>query len=133
MNKLPAGKYWVGDCCYFIDPDIDWSQEFCEPFFNNEKGEPFLIRGILVAASSTMYGDGSYTSNIDFEFGVDAGLIGVIPESLTKINPNSHLLGVLVDFKEDFTVSYEDGTIYIGHIEIYTNDEHLELDPFYNL
>ncbi len=123
MNKLPAGKYWVGDCCYFLDKKINWSEEFCEPFFNNEGGKPFLIRGHLVAASSTAYGDGVYPSNIGFEFGVDAGLIGVVPQALCTTTVTSSSLGVLVDFKNEFTVSYDNGTISIGDIKIYSDDD----------
>lgn len=122
MNKLPAGKYWVGDCCYFINDKIDWVDEFCEPSFKVDDGEPFLIRGIPLASCSTMYGDGSYKSNIGFNFPVDAGIIGVIPLDLAVEDDRSDL-GVLVDFTQDFTVSSNNGTITIGHIEVYTNDQ----------
>lgn len=123
MNKLPAGAYYVGDCCYCLNDEIDWSDEFCEQWFSSTTGEPFQIRGYWVAASSTAFGDGVYNSNIGAKFPVDAGLIGVIPVELAKPDAENIFGCTVVTFTEPFSVSYKEGIITIGHIEIYTDEE----------
>lgn len=134
--RVKAGKYFVGDPCYLFPHHPTWMEllESCD-YFNQPEG---TVHGETVVASRTQYGDGRYESSIGVSFGVDAGLIGIVPEALglkcLKEGGIEKPYGVeLVEFKEDFdfkTVDSE-GTIRIGHITIFTGDEEEEEDYDY--
>lgn len=116
-----AGTYYVGDPCYVIDAD-KW-QEFLEPYWNGE-GE-FEFEGLRVAAYRTMYGDGVYFDQEGNQYGVDAGMIGVIPmELVTKRTPveiQRKKLGMFIEFKKPFSTESLGGILTFGHIQIDTN------------
>lgn len=120
---LPEGTYWVGDPCYFV-PDELWME------YLQTGGEHYEIGGLtiqlsdgrLVAAHGTAYGDGVYKGSDGFGYGVDAGLLGVV-QVLPGDNEPSEGLGTKVTFDQPFTVSYESGTVEIGHIRIDTDSD----------
>lgn len=125
IANLPAGRYFVGDPCYVIADD-KW-MDFLEggTFAGNEMIE---FEGGFAGCVSTEYGDGEYYAMGGFPpgpFPVDAGLLGAVSENLiAKKYTVEELadLGVMVDFKEPFTV-YRDGSVcVIGHILIDTGD-----------
>jgi len=134
---LPAGEYFIGDPCYAIPYDSFrdyWNDAlFASDYFNKEgiyylNGEPFV-------GYSTYYGDGVYTGTDGYDYGVDAGLIGVVSMGLVmKINTNDDYtrLGTIVTFTTPFECfSTTDGRIHIGHIMIDTNpssDEELDTE-----
>lgn len=143
-DHLPPGRYWVGDPCYAITNDGDdigiWFR-LCDDMFAKEGGE----RGAAVAhdkesgfwfvASSTAHGDGTYEGSDGRTYGVDAGMIGVVPEFFWGEHRIQSYWGgdapnYLVDFPEPFSVSYEkeDGRIIIGHIEIVTDYSDICID-----
>lgn len=78
---VPAGEYWLGDPCYSV-PDEDWMPWLEAADFRDERfvlwaqvpGTEFWVLGL-----STQYGDGCYTDEQGNEYGVDAGLIGLVP------------------------------------------------------
>lgn len=133
---LPAGRYVLGDPCYFV-PDDSWDEALeTSDFFQTRCYGTFTTddgRQATVVAFGTEYGDGVYSSSIGFDFGVDAGLIGLaayeavgsVPEGCTE-----------VFFKEPFVCRRVDGgTILLGHVEIHTGvlddeDEDVEADGF---
>jgi hypothetical protein len=120
---MPAGKYYVGDLCYVMHPQWD---EFCEITIKDHDcydGEFTLKNGVKFATYGTAWGDGVYFDQQGRQYGVDAGLIGCIlvsdindPEAAPEID------GHIIEFEEPFETSYSDGTIFIGHIEINTDD-----------
>lgn len=108
---------------------IDWGDDFCEPLSVAEKasgggpvGVTVEVQGYKVFASSTAYGDGCYPSSIGFVFGVDAGLIGLVPVELVPEEVGDRDLCTLVEFDEDFVCYYDNGTIVMGDLYVYTGD-----------
>jgi hypothetical protein len=120
--QMKAGEYYIGDCCYVLAEEyldnFDWSIDFCDQFF--EDPENIVIQGKQVVAFGTMHGDGVYESNIDFEFPVDAGLIGCTPKELWK-GPCEPFGCKLVHFHEDFVCGEHNGTVVFGHVVIETD------------
>lgn len=121
---MPAGTYYIGDCCYVLREDqhenFCWVNDFCEQFFDAEFDEDsFEILGERVIAFSTKWGDGCYSSNVGFMFPVDAGLIGAVPSSLWK-GSEPPFGCKLVTFDKDFECFNEDGILTFGHVVIDT-------------
>lgn len=147
--KLPAGEYFIGDPCYAV-PDDDWSDILDETLFfglfrNRKEMETdvyqdkdrqngvFEFRGHMIAAASTKYGDGGYRSNLgDTMFSVDAGLIGAVPMDYATENTREELarLGAIVYLDDGTDIEYDNGTITIGSIEIYTGDDPYDRDEY---
>jgi hypothetical protein len=124
---MPAGKYYVGDLCYTMHDE--WNEVCGRVFPDNSDqtnyGEFTLADGRRFAIYSTAYGDGTYHSSEGTYHAVDSGSIGCILESDIKDNTYEHIddLGAVIEFKTEFETSELDGTIHIGHVEIYTGDE----------
>ena len=77
----PAGEYFLGDPCYAV-PQDDWMPLLQDAkYFDNPTG---TVNGYTVIGFNTAYGDGSYRGTDGFDYGVDAGLIGLTPMSATK-------------------------------------------------
>jgi hypothetical protein len=115
---LPKGKYFIGDPCYAIRDNWD---EFCDESFKKDtmdsyKGTPMFCHG-------TAYGDGYFRGSDKKNYGVDAGIIGVVPMSLVTETDMNELkrLGTVKIFKEDFKCFYNQGMFFIGKIIINTN------------
>ena len=120
MEKVPAGVYVIGDPCYAIR-DEDWLPllESCD-YFNESVGE---INGTRVVAFPTAYGDGVYKGTDGYDYGVDAGLIGLVPlEYLKGEMPNVHASSIIV-FAQETSVWDDGGVLHFGHVVINTTDE----------
>lgn len=148
---LPAGKYYIGDICYSLDDDIYsnfWGkkknykdgkykvhgrfcsqQNECSSFHRNDEGHYFVVHG-------TFYGDGYYPTNLDTNYAVDAGVIGMVHESLFDKNNIEKMsnLGSIHTFTGDITFKYNEGMFSIDcesdefHLEIYTADSPYDSD-----
>ena len=131
-----AGRYWVGDLCYVMHDE--W-KEVCDLIIDGHDvhdGEFTLADGRRFAIYSTAYGDGSYTNNHNSDrLCVDSGSIGCIRlEDIDQDNTQNDIAsGIVVEFERPFSTSGGrgdngwDGTIHIGHVEVYTGD-----DPYYD-
>lgn len=124
-SLLPAGSYYVGDPCYFVQDDR-WAEWLNSA---NYKKDPDILEGSLddfvIAAARTKYGDGSYPGSDGIRYAVDSGSVGAVPEEIAREKRFTAVdqLGSLVNFKKPFTVSVDDeGTIQIGHIFIETGE-----------
>lgn len=128
-KKYPAGRYWIGDLCYVKKIDDAWQSkggfgDATDGFYNcNGNKTMTALDGSSIDfwVHVTAYGDGCYPSNIDFDFGVDSGTIGVVSADVAE--SEGHHDGIIVDIKDDFEPKYEEGTFFIGHVLIYTEDE----------
>ena len=131
QTTIPAGCYYVGDPCYAVSHDEEGSQAW-DAILTSSNIFDGCIKGTWggfeVYASQTAYGDGVYTDqNSEYEFGVDAGLIGVIPVALVDHFAGRNAAYALnyIEFERDFifeTVQREnDGLITIGHLLIATS------------
>jgi hypothetical protein len=118
---IPAGTYILGDPCYVIR-DEDWMPllEDCD-YFRWPVGK---IGGHQVIALGTKYGDGCYHDQSGNPYGVDAGLIGLVPMAYggKKSHGNRE-----VTFTEPAECWDEDGVLHFGDIVIdtanFTEDE----------
>ena len=101
-------EYWdelLKSCNYFLDRIIGW-------YFPSEQNEK-----VQVVSFSTAYGDGCYLDQEGFEYGVDAGMIGIM---LVDDLPNCTTgQGRIVEFDKPFECYEED--IHFGHIAIDTD------------
>lgn len=117
--EVKPGRYWVGDPCYVIDEDR-WMElvESANYFMSSVVG---VLDDLMVLSFGTKYGDGVYFGNNGFEFVVDAGMIGLVPEKL--VQRENTALGVFVDFDRPTRCSREeDGTLIFGDLVIQTGD-----------
>ena len=118
---VPAGKYILGDPCYAI-PDEHWTDFLHTRVTNSGVGD---VAGRCVLSFGTAYGDGTYEGSDGFEYGVDSGMIGLVPADL----PGLTLLGrfqSIVTFAEP-TRCWQDGLdrggLHFGTILIATSED----------
>jgi hypothetical protein len=85
---VPAGEYWLGDPCYSFDSQETWMEllNSCD-FFRDPIGT-VVVGGktFQVLGFGTAHGDGVYRDQEGHEYGVDAGLIGLVP---VEVNPDA--------------------------------------------
>jgi len=139
--KLPAGDYYIGDPCYVLAadgyPDDRWSK-FCNLLYDhNKQREVTEFEGVPMYAAGTANGDGEFLGTDNFAYGVDAGLIGIVPLSLCTDTARlerakEHALGRFVTFTKEFEAeSNGEGVFYFDDIVIntgYMDEEEGEYD-----
>ena len=109
--RVQPGTYYVGDPCYVV-PGEKWD-EFCRQLWGD--AAVITIDGLECLAYPTQYGDGVYLGSDGFEYGVDAGLIGLVPLALVK-GVLVHL-GKVVEFEREFVCERtEEGRLTFGDI-----------------
>lgn len=132
--KSSLGHIYIGDICYVMDDEIYdkfWGDE------HNYIDGVFTYNGVKFGVYSTAYGDGCYRGSDNRSYGVDAGVIGVVPMELWKKDmtiQEANGCGRVVDISQvDFmatgrgnTSRKTDGMFYITigeeQLEINTND-----------
>lgn len=128
--------FYVGDICYELpreDYDEIWGNQH-----NYEDGE-YEVRDSKFAVGGTAYGDGEYQDQRGHSYGVDAGVIGIIPYELCKDKDITRLnqMGRFVEaktaqFESDegvFDIDFDNGF----NIHIDTNaEEEDEEDDYYD-
>lgn len=129
--KFKAGKYFVGDPCYAIK-DENWKPLLeSNNYFNLETTRAWAgkYNGKIMFAAGTAYGDGLYFDNDGRAYGVDAGLLGIIP--FEACDGDSMGCGHVIEFSEDFEVWAEEGCFTFGELVIETGEVE-ENDDFYD-
>jgi len=107
---LPAGTYYIGDICYVLADEL-YENVFggtgyeCG-HYTSDQGQ-FLVDG-------TYAGDGSYRGSDGFEYAVDAGIIGIVSQTLLSKETDG---GKIYEFATDVRVSMQNG------IFIFESDE----------
>lgn len=120
-NLFMAGKYWVGDPCYAVSEDAWLELLEATSYFDDNDGV-YYYNGKKSFAANTAYGDGTYADNFGNSYGVDAGLLGIIP--LEACDGDSMYGGKVIEFKEDFYASCpKKGLFVFGNLRINTRDE----------
>lgn len=118
---MPAGTYYVGDPCYAIE--TKWQEILRQTdFFKNPVG---TINGKKVLAFGTAFGDGEYIDDEGRKYGVDAGLIGLVP---VEVAEKTHALKYMhkLNFSIPIVCTNNGGMMRFGDIVIDTigdNDE----------
>jgi hypothetical protein len=127
---LKAGKYFIGDPCYIFEDNWEQVLRDTNYFKNSNK---YKIFGQECYVGDTKHGDGCYTDNKGRQYGVDTGLIGVLPATLLKVDNYVSLQKVIesdmmhiVDFEKDFEVAIHDGVFFFRDIIINTKDEEVD-------
>jgi len=116
--KLPAGKYWIGDPCYVIDDSL-WD-EFCKVSIQNHKSVDVTeFQGVPMFAAGTAFGDGWFLGSNGYGYGVDAGMLAVVPIELC-VKEEFEDLGTVHNFKQPFEAYVENGVFHFGDIDIDT-------------
>ena len=75
-----AGEYWVGDPCYVVPDDIYqgiWGDEY-----KFKDGTIDCGNGLSFQVHGTAWGDGEYKGSNGFIYGVDAGVLAIVPMEL---------------------------------------------------
>lgn len=78
---MPPGIYRLGDPCYSV-PHHRWMEWLTAADYDATPNPTNLfaeIDGRMVIGFGTAYGDGCYPGSNGFDYGVDAGLIGLVP------------------------------------------------------
>ena len=121
---LPAGAYWVCDPCYAIPKDR-WEEWLKIAGLHDAEEMPQILSGALdgkmCIGIGTAYGDGVYYDQYGGEYGVDSGLIGLVPKEIADQNLDDEIFHV---FWEDIECYFngDTGEIVLGHIVIQTGD-----------
>lgn len=129
---LPAGRYFIGDPCYTAGKDDKAWQDWCNTGdFGSDEVFAATYNGLPVVGLHTAHGDGVYYDREGREYGVDAGLIGAVPEELIKkMNISDEDLassGHWVDVDGQFVMQQErGGVLSIGTVQIDTDPEEPE-------
>ena len=127
---MPAGMYFLGDPCYAIDEDGVWDEWLAEA---EEAGTPAAngamvadVDGVPMLGFQTAYGDGGYlSSDGEHLFGVDSGMIGLVPIELVHRyfrRPVADLngLGTFIASTDPIVCTRMGGTLTFGGTTIKT-------------
>jgi len=129
--KSNAGKFYIGDICYKMKSDVYdhvWGDNDFQDgkFEDKESGAEFAIHG-------TCYGDGGYPSSSGKVYGVDSGVLGVVPKELWGDENEDGNLGSYIEASE-ITMEVDENYTFFFYVdgkcveEIYTGDEEDEED-----
>lgn len=103
--------FYVGDICYALY-DEDYSGIWGDKY-HYEDGE-IDINGYTVCVHGTMWGDGGYPGSDGNTYGVDAGVIGIVPLEVVDMNSSSIRCGRIVEGAGEATLEYDNGTFTIN-------------------
>lgn len=115
---LPAGRYFVGDPCFFLS-DEDWS-DFCAQTVSDWHDGIVEVRGFKMAAFRTAYGDGSFAAHHgvgNYIIDVESGIVGAVPEALCSKGRD---MGFVIEKGEAIPCHKEGGVVRIGQAAIDT-------------
>lgn len=128
--QVPAGAYYVGDPCYAFDGE-QWDALLeSNDVFDTPVGtlvvphptKPGKTRTVHVVAFGTMHGDGLYSDDKGREYGVDAGLIGLVPAWFAAANAERLPAdATFVVFHKATDCTAEGGLLTFGNIAIHTD------------
>lgn len=106
VQTFPAGKYWIGDICYCLDDKvydaIFGGFDYDSGLYTHKDGGFFMV-------DSTSIGDGCYPGSDGFEYGVDAGVIGIVSEHLVDKDNSALDGGRFHTFKEPVKCTFKNG------------------------
>jgi hypothetical protein len=106
-HTFPAGNYYIGDPCFVLS-DTSYDAVVCDG------GDGFHTNGThTIGFFSTAHGDGCYRGTNGESYGVDAGIIGIVPAELMKPDMATKEWGVIT-FENEFKFGWtDDATFYV--------------------
>jgi hypothetical protein len=103
----PPGTYYIGDICYFL------KEHMYDGIFGGYSYESGLYTrksdGAFFMVDHTAWGDGSYNGSDGFDYGVDAGIIGIVSRSLGPDKDADVYGGKLHTFKDPVEIKFGGG------------------------
>jgi hypothetical protein len=120
VYRFGKGKYYIGDPCYAMSHE-EWRDLLQETEYLKEDINVWNDHKIFT--HSTAFGDGEYYDEFGRPYGVDSGMIGIIPLSAINLRQKSLVGGWEIEFENAFDVMYESGCFTFGHIRINTDDD----------
>lgn len=119
---MPAGVYYLGDPCYAFHDG--WHDVLYGLWATGH--DAYIYKGFPILMFGTAYGDGCYGGSDGRTYGVDAGLIGLVHESLIE-DTSCWTLGSKFVSTESFVCTRsEGGCLTFGEIIIDTGDDAFE-------
>jgi len=123
--RMPAGRYYLGDPCYSVPKDrwMEWLE--AADYENNREVLIAELDGHKILGLNTHHGDGVYEDQDGNIYGVDSGLIGLVPVEIAENRYGGRDgCGRIVEFSEMFKCHRsETGVLKFGHIVINTDYE----------
>jgi hypothetical protein len=112
--ELPAGTYYLGDICY----PLGSTPLYSAIFENSTHACHYEKAGLHVVIDSTAWGDGTYRDQMDYEYSVDSGTIGIVSLALIDMKAfekkYKELPGRMLTFDKPFTFE-ADGGVFHAH------------------
>jgi hypothetical protein len=103
----PPGTYYIGDICYFLKNNL------YDGIFGGYSYESGLYTrksdGAFFMVDHTAWGDGCYNGSDGFDYGVDAGIIGIVSRSLGPERDADVYGGKLHTFKDPVEIKFGGG------------------------
>ena len=104
------GRYYFGDICYVMKDSIYhgvWGKAGWKDGVHDTPEGTFAVAG-------TAWGDGLYKGSDGREYGVDAGVLGIVPESLWKVDDlEADSEGKVIDVQTELTFIAIDGVFSV--------------------
>ncbi len=106
--EAPPGTYYIGDLCYFLHDKlydaVYGGHGYESGLYTQKNGDPdfFMV-------DNTAYGDGCYNGSDGFEYGVDAGIIGIASRNLGPKDDSEVYGGQLHTFKDPVEIKFKNG------------------------
>lgn len=131
-HLFESGNYWMGDPCYVVAEE-DWDSLLKDTGFFGLSGHTtneevyddglFIYNSGQCFAHQTAHGDGVYYSTDgNMRLGVDAGLLGILPEDVINYESGCYASGALRRFYTPFYVWEENGTFHFDEYVVPTGD-----------
>ena len=133
---VKSGKgFYVGDVCYVLGDRVyhgEWGRmhSYADGVWEDPK------TGFSFAVAGTAYGDGSYFDGEGHEYGVDAGVIGIVPLELVEKESGLEL-GRVFEGSGEAEFEADDGVFYIrvnggNYVIIDTKEEEEEDEEYWD-
>jgi len=113
--KTNTKKVWIGDPCYVIQDEL-WDDVCAQIYKGGHKEVGHVItvnyngNELSFIQCGTAYGDGCFSSQTGFEYGVDAGCLAIVPEELIHKDYNlDDSLGKMFEIETDNISLLTDG------------------------
>lgn len=106
------GSFYVGDICYCLKDDVYDNVWGGAGYADGAYTDPET--GLQFAMVSTAYGDGCYSGDDGYDYGVDAGVIGIVDMGLSKETEEElDDYGTVHHYTGEVSIEYENGTITV--------------------
>lgn len=104
-----AQGFYIGDICYVLDDEVYYGVWGKNGYVD---GQYKADNGYAFAVASTMYGDGCYDDDDGNVYGVDAGVLGIVPLELVSDVEKAREDGLVVECNGEATMYAREGDFH---------------------